>query len=35
METTTTLGADFARALAAKDFDRIRDLVHPEVDFRG
>jgi hypothetical protein len=35
METTTTLGADFARALAAKDFDRIRDLLHPEVDFRG
>ena len=29
------LGADFARALAAKDFDRVRDLLHPEVDFRG
>jgi hypothetical protein len=35
MSTTTTLGADFARALAAKDFDRISDLIHPEVDFRG
>jgi len=35
MGTTTTLGADFARALAAKDFDSIRDLLHPEVDFRG
>jgi hypothetical protein len=33
--TTTTLGTDFARALAAKDFDRIRELIHPEVDFRG
>jgi hypothetical protein len=35
MEQTTTLGTDFVRALAAKDFDRIRDLFHPEVDFRG
>jgi hypothetical protein len=35
MSTTTTLGADFARALAAKDFERISDLIHPEVDFRG
>ena len=33
--TTATLGTDFARALAVKDFDRIRDLLHPEVDFRG
>ncbi len=32
---TTTLGTDFARALAAKDFAHIRDLLHPEVDFRG
>jgi hypothetical protein len=31
----TTLGTDFARALAAKDFARIHDLLHPEVDFRG
>jgi hypothetical protein len=31
----TTLGADFAHAVAAKDADRIRSLVHPEVDFRG
>jgi hypothetical protein len=30
-----TLGADFARALAAKDFDRVLDLLHPEIDFRG
>jgi hypothetical protein len=31
----TTLGADFAHAVAAKDAGRIRSLVHPEVDFRG
>jgi hypothetical protein len=31
----TTLGADFAHAVAAKDAERIRSLVHPEVDFRG
>jgi hypothetical protein len=31
----TSLGTDFAHAFAAKDGDRIRDLVHPEIDFRG
>jgi hypothetical protein len=30
-----TLGADFARALAAKDLGRMLDLMHPEIDFRG
>jgi hypothetical protein len=30
-----SLGERFARALAAKDFDRIAVLLHPEVDFRG
>ena len=30
-----SLGADFATALAEKRFDRIRDLLHPEVDFAG
>jgi hypothetical protein len=30
-----TLGEDFARALAGKDVDRLRALLHPEVDFRG
>jgi ketosteroid isomerase-like protein len=30
-----TLGVDFARAIAEKDFDRILDLLHPEIDFRG
>ena len=34
-ETTTTLGAEFAHALAAKDTARLRALLHPEVDFRG
>ena len=29
------MGDSFATALAAKDFDRILDLLHPEVDFRG
>jgi hypothetical protein len=32
---TATLGSDFARALAAKDFARVRELLHPEVNFRG
>jgi hypothetical protein len=35
MPQTTTLGADFARALAAKDSAAIRELIHPEIDFRG
>jgi hypothetical protein len=30
-----SLGSDFARALAAKDSGRLRELVHPEIDFRG
>ena len=28
-------GERFARALAAKDFDRLLELFGPEVDFRG
>jgi hypothetical protein len=35
MEETTTLGAEFAHALAAKDTVRLRAVLHPEVDFRG
>jgi hypothetical protein len=35
IEQTTSLGAEFARALAAKDSKRILDLIHPEIDFRG
>ena len=31
----TTLGTDFAHAFAAKDADRIRELVHPEIDFKA
>jgi hypothetical protein len=30
-----TLGGEFASALGAKDFGRIAELLHPEVDFRG
>ena len=30
-----SLGSDFARALAAKDPGRLRELVHPEIDFCG
>jgi hypothetical protein len=30
-----TLGCRFARALAAKDFDQVRALLHAEIDFRG
>jgi hypothetical protein len=29
------LGRNFATALASKDFDRVKELVDPEVDFRG
>jgi hypothetical protein len=35
VEPSASLGASFAEALATKDFDRIRDLLHPELDFRG
>jgi hypothetical protein len=35
VDVSASLGAAFAAALAAKDFERIRELLHPEVDFRG
>ena len=35
VETSASLGAAFATALAAKDFDAIRAILHPEIDFRG
>ena len=35
VETSASLGAAFATALAAKDFDAIRAMLHPEIDFRG
>jgi hypothetical protein len=30
-----TLGERFATALAARDFEQLRALLHPDVDFRG
>lgn len=35
VEPSASLGASYAAALAAKDFERVRELLHPEVDFRG
>jgi hypothetical protein len=35
VDASASLGPDFAAALALKDFDRIRDLLHAEIDFRG
>jgi hypothetical protein len=35
VDQASTLGADFARALAAKDLVRLAGLLHPEIDFRG
>jgi hypothetical protein len=35
MRQAETPGSQFAGALAAKDFDRIRELVDPHIDFRG
>jgi hypothetical protein len=34
-DQSASLGASFAAALARKDFDRVRELLHPEIDFRG
>jgi hypothetical protein len=31
----STLGEEFARAMAAKDQARLRELLHPELDFRA
>jgi hypothetical protein len=35
MSTADGLGAEFARALAGRDVGRLRELMHPEIDFRG
>jgi hypothetical protein len=35
MLQTATLGTEFVQALAAKDEQRIRALIHPDIDFRG
>lgn len=35
VDASASLGAAFAAALAAKDFDRVRAILHPAIDFRG
>lgn len=35
MTEPASLGEEFARSLAVKDFDRVKALMHPEIDFRG
>ncbi len=35
VQDTSTLGEEFAHALAQKDADRMRELLHPDIDFRG
>jgi len=35
MAEATTLGAEFARALAGKDPQRMRELFAPEIDFQA
>ena len=35
VQQTTALGEKFARALAEKNADGIREVLHPEIDFRG
>ncbi len=35
MNTEGSVGRRFAEAIAAKDFDQVKALVAPDVDFRG
>src|SRR5262245_51644188 len=35
LQEQTTLGAQFAQALGAKDADRLRELLGADLDFRG
>jgi hypothetical protein len=35
MSAESDLGAEFVRALAAKDVDRLSWLIDPRIDFRG
>ncbi|HEX4482957.1 MAG TPA: hypothetical protein VH081_04165 [Solirubrobacteraceae bacterium] len=35
MHQATASGVEFARALAEKDANKMRDLLHSEIDFRG
>lgn len=30
-----SLGRSYAEALGGKDFERVRSLLHPDIDFRG
>ena len=34
-QTATTLGTAFAEAVTSKDYRRVADLLHPEIDFRA
>jgi hypothetical protein len=35
MEQSASIAAEFAQALAAKDPERLRAVLHPEVEFRA
>jgi SnoaL-like domain len=35
MQVPSTLGAEFARAVASKDASRMLELMQPDIDFRG
>jgi hypothetical protein len=35
MDEPATIGAEFARAIAARDAARLAALMHPQIDFRG
>jgi hypothetical protein len=35
VDTQTSIGLEFAQALAAKDTERLRELLHPAIEFRG
>lgn len=35
MPGAATIGTEYANALAVKDFDRVRGLLHPEIDFKA
>lgn len=35
VETSASLGTAFATALAAKDYEAMRAILHPAIDFRG
>jgi len=35
VQQQTTLGTEFARAFLEKDADRMRGLLHPEIDFHA